>query len=749
MDPQPNNPETADDDGPSDYPNGDTGGAVPARLRRPIKGFGKRFRNISMASWLALAVLGVTITSLIVGSIVSLTYGSDLGDGLFTTRLITGRSLQANQIEQYFDTLENRVEAIATSSLAADAAKLFGENFDTLNVPGSADDAAITTVAVYYRDDFVPSLQEVVGTTVPWRELMPLTEAGIYLQNAYVAPWSDPAERSAIDDAEDGSEWTEVHKQLHPEFLALADRFGFEDLYLVAPDGGEVVYSTAKGVDFATDLNAGPHSGTTLATLVRSVANNPQRGAVSVADLASYVPDLAQPVGFFASPIFENETLVGILAIKMPVDEVNRIMTFEGEWESQGFGETGETYLIGADGRMRSVARLLVEDPTTYLAEVEAAGSATSAELNAIAATDTTIIYQRVGSPDRVTELADATDELRDGTSFTGHEVVFAIERVDIAGLDWLVVTSAETGELHEPIDDFRSAVLIAVALFVVAITFVTVGWSRAMFRPIREISERLRRVHENEPAEPVVIPDRSPTEFQQLAENLDRMIEVSTARQDELEAAVTERVETVRSLLPPSISSRIEAGDLDVMDHVPNATMVVLSIAGLGALVHRPLEQSREYLDRVIGELDTLGTKHGVERAKLVGDAYYAGCGLSHWYLDHAPRAAAFALDARDAIRRLDEEFDLELSVATGIRSGPVTLGLTGSTRLVYDLWGETVDGALFLARSAANGQVLVAEQTKQMLPADEAVVPWGDHDAGAAIWELEPRSIVDGGTP
>jgi class 3 adenylate cyclase len=556
---------------------------------------------------------------------------------------------------------------------------------------------------------------------------------------------SNPADRSAVDDADDGSEWTEVHNRLHPGLLALTDRYGFEDLYLVAPDGGAVVYSTAKGVDFATDLNAGPHSGTTLASLVRSVANNPQRGAVSVADLASYVPDLGQPVGFFASPIFDEDELVGILAIEMSVDDVDRIMTLNGQWERQGYGQTGETFLIGADGRMRSIARGYVEDPDAYLAAVEAVGSVTPTELNAIAATDTTVVHQRVTSPDKVAILAGLGDELNEGTDFTGADVVFAAEPLDIEGLDWLVVTTIATAELNEPIADFRRGILIAVALFVVVITFVTVGWSRTMFKPIRDISERLRRVHEGEPAEAVDIPQRSPAEFKDLADNLDRMIDVSTARQKELATAVAARANTVRSLLPPSIALRIEAGDRDVIDHIPTATVAVLVIGGLGELVDLPLEQSRRFLDRVTEELDSLGAKHGVERAKLVGDAYYAGCGLNQWYLDHSPRTAAFALEARDIMGNLDDELDIELTVAIGIKSGSVALGLAGSTRLVYDLWGETVDGALLLARSATAGQILVADVTKKMLPAEAAVVPWGDPEATPAVWELEPVGMIE----
>ena len=163
---------------------------------------------------------------------------------------------------------------------------------------------------------------------------------------------------------------------------------------------------------------------------------------------------------------------------------------------------------------MRSVARLYVEDPEEYLAAVETAGSVTSSELNAIAATDTTILYQRVASPDTVAALGDADEELRDGTSFTGADVVFAAEAVDINGLDWLVVTSRISAELNESLNDFRRAGLIAVALFVVFITSLPSVGHAPCSGPSATSANGSAGVHENEPAEPVDIPKRSPTEF-------------------------------------------------------------------------------------------------------------------------------------------------------------------------------------------------------------------------------------------
>ncbi len=42
-------------------------------------------------------------------------------------------------------------------------------------------------------------------------------------------------------------------------------------------------------------------------------------------------------------------------------------MTGGNEWERDGLGKTGETYLVGPDHLMRSNSRFLIESPDTYV----------------------------------------------------------------------------------------------------------------------------------------------------------------------------------------------------------------------------------------------------------------------------------------------------------------------------------------------------------------------------------------------
>ena len=76
-----------------------------------------------------------------------------------------------------------------------------------------------------------------------------------------------------------------------------------------------------------------------------------------------------------------------------------------------------------------------------------------------------------------------------------------------------------------------------------------------------------------------------------------------------------------------------------------------------------------------------------------------------------------AFADDAFDLARNTDLD-GFEIDLATGVASGPVTVGLTGTTRLVYDVWGTTVRRADQLARRAEPGMLLASDETAEKLP-------------------------------
>jgi class 3 adenylate cyclase len=240
---------------------------------------------------------------------------------------------------------------------------------------------------------------------------------------------------------------------------------------------------------------------------------------------------------------------------------------------------------------------------------------------------------------------------------------------------------------------------------------------------------------------------ENAPSDFTDLSDNIDEMLEALRIRQADLEKASQDRIDTVRSLLPASIAERVQSGDRDVIDHIPQASIVVVVTEGLGELVRtQDIARTQEMLESLIAEIDGAAAHHGLERVKLVGDAYYAGCGLNQPFLDHVPRSVSFALDARDIVEEFNSRLDTPLLAGVGIHTGPVTVGLTGSQKLVYDLWGETVRIAHFLARKAQPREILVTNDVRRLLPPDIAVAEQQVPGEGENIFQVLGIQVVRG---
>lgn len=714
--------------GPSDEP-----APVPRRRRRP-------WRGLSMGTWLAIALLVVTILSLLLSSLVTLGQATNGADGLVKQRTAALLSLQADAIERYLTARERNAVALADSGTVADALRRFSSAYADLDDEIGPDDVseATTALTTYYRDEVVPGIEAASGRDVSVAQLLPTRDAGRYLQRRYTLPDATDVPVAERIDAGDGSTWSVVHAQVHPDLSRMADRAGFEDLMLVTADPTIVVYTVAKQPELGTSLEVGPYSGGAVAATVRAVRDATERDVgAQLTDIAPYVADAGRPAMFVVAPVVDGDEELGLLVGRLPLQQIDRIMTADRDWEDAGFGATGETFLVGADGRMRSVSRAFVEDPVEYLRTVARARTATADERRTMRATDTTVPVQRVLSDDEVASLPNSPAPTT-ATSYLGRDVLTAAEQIDVAELDWSVVAQAGISQVEAELVGYRRNTVVAVAVVILIIALGAVAWGRRTFRPVQAVSERLQRIHDGRPGAPADVGARAPREFAQLSASVEDMVTALGRRRDEVDAAIAERRATLQTLLPPTVAARLADGDRRVVDQIPQASVAVLSVAGLPGIVqHGDVESGRETLDRVVSALDPLAERHGLVRVKLLGDSYFAGCGLERPFLDHAVRAVRFARDAQREVRRLTVDTVGDVRLSIGIDSGPVTVGLAGSVLLVFEMWGDTVNAAHLLAQRAQPGATLLSDRTHGLLP-DEIGVRRLDGPAGAA-WRLD----------
>jgi class 3 adenylate cyclase len=175
----------------------------------------------------------------------------------------------------------------------------------------------------------------------------------------------------------------------------------------------------------------------------------------------------------------------------------------------------------------------------------------------------------------------------------------------------------------------------------------------------------------------------------------------------------------------------------------IPHASVVVVVMEGMDEVfASGDIEANRDLLHRLVDRLDVLTRRRGLERVKVVGDAYVAVSASKASNLDYAPRAVGFAADAISEVTRIAVDAGASIAGAAGVATGSITEGLIGDSRLVFDVWGVPADEALALARAAAPGQVLVTAVTRERLPgdtrADERDVP----GVGTA-WVIEHTPI------
>jgi class 3 adenylate cyclase len=697
---------------------------VPGRIQRLREAPGRFGRNISVASRLALVVVLVALVSVVVTSLVGLQRGGDLAEKEIRAQLSAVGVARADQVERYVASLERSVIGQSLTPRPARAIEEFSRVFREIDAePPSARDQAL--VETYYRDVVAPELSEARDAPVSASGLVPISNAAITLQARYVVPVPD-GELARDPD------WRDIHDPLDDALRELALRSGFDDFYLIDPLRYVVLYSTEKDIDFATSLRSGPHSGSQLAALIDELAADPTPGAVAIRDFAPYAPAGGRPSGFVGSPVFLDGELAGFVAGRFGPDEVTAIMTNDQSWGT--LGDSGETYVVAADSRMRSDARLFLEDRPAYFEQVETAGTASADEIRSMRLFDTTVLFQEVDYR-QVDAVFDGNSGVGEATNYLGQEVLSVGRALDIEGLDWAVFTEEDIAAIRAPITDFTRNLLVAIAVIIVVVTFVAVRWADRLLEPLRVISLRLRTIRDGgEITRRAELPAGSADEFVELSNDIDTMLATLRRRSATSRRRADELRQVLRRLLPASIVERAEAGDRDIVEQVAVATVAVVVIGGLGALVSEgSSERARELLDRFVDEADDLAAERGLDRVQLSGDAYVAACGVSRPHLDHASRAAAFVLDVSEMLRDLDPDGDLY--VRAGLDVGPITVGLTGGSRLIHDTWGESVQGATDLARSALRGQILVSDACRSLLPTSHRFESAGRGDASVLV--------------
>jgi len=272
------------------------------------------------------------------------------------------RQIKANQVKAYFEQMENQVVTFSENRMVVEAMTQFPDALSSAREENEVSQDQIKELEQelfsYYANDFAGEYRSRNdGASPPLdSQFSLLDDDSLYLQSLYIKRNVNPlGAKEKLDDANDNSQYSQLHKKFHPVVRSYLQKFGYYDIFLCDLKSGDIVYSVFKELDFTTSLKDGPYSTTNFGRAFQLAAEQGQSADdVFLVDYEQYTPSYEDAASFISTPIYDGDRKIGVAIFQMPIAKVNDIMA-----ERTGLGETGETYAVGNDFLMRNDSRFL------------------------------------------------------------------------------------------------------------------------------------------------------------------------------------------------------------------------------------------------------------------------------------------------------------------------------------------------------------------------------------------------------
>ncbi|MDF2992648.1 MAG: adenylate/guanylate cyclase protein [Microbacterium sp.] len=662
----------------------------------------RRRGALGIQSRLLIMLLVVSLLSaVVVGAVGSVSGRESLRDEV-VDKVTAMRELRAGEVTALLGEVQ-RESALATNNASArGASQALNTGWDEL-AGRPLTESQENELTAFYSETFLPRLESATAEDFSDRAFVPDSVAGRNAQYLFTRQ-DGTADRPAADPG-DGSAYTAAYLDADRYFSELVRTVGYTDVVVTNLDT-DVVYTAGGGVDLGTNLGEGPFRESNLAQGVRDVVADNSVNAVVTTDIEEWAPALGFPVMWVVSPIGDDDGITGVMALQVPIEWINDVMTGYGQWQQQGFGATGETYLVGGDHLMRSNSRRLIEDPEGYAAAVIADGTTAETAERVTKAGGTVLLQPARGA------AVDAAIAGRTGAELSAQyidgENVTAYAPLDIDGLDWTIVARMDADEAFAPVADFTRTVVLSTLGLMLLVSVLALVLSQSFTRPLRRLATAVRSLADGDYE--ARVPVRGNDDVADLATAFNDMAAGLRVQQELIEHQRAENERLLRSIMPESLAEKYRDGEETLAERHDDVAVVFAELVGFDDF-SRDLDGRAETLalNDLMRGFDEVAARCGVESVRTLRGGYLASSGLTVPRVDNARRAVEFALGMRESVERFNARNGSALDLRAGVDTGSVTSGIVARASLAYDLWGDAVRLASRLRRAGEEPGVFV----------------------------------------
>ncbi|XP_073713847.1 adenylate cyclase type 9-like [Misgurnus anguillicaudatus] len=185
-----------------------------------------------------------------------------------------------------------------------------------------------------------------------------------------------------------------------------------------------------------------------------------------------------------------------------------------------------------------------------------------------------------------------------------------------------------------------------------------------------------------------------------------------------------------LRNIIPIHVAEQLKVTQSYSKNH-DNVAVIFASIVNFSEFYEESYEGGKEcyrVLNELIGDFDELLRKSdfsNIEKIKTIGATYMAASGLntqqcSDQVHPHAHLRALFEFSLE--MMRVVDDFNknmlgFKFKLRIGFNHGPLTAGVIGTTKLLYDIWGDTVNIASRMDTTGVDCRVQVSEESYVVL--------------------------------
>ncbi len=183
-------------------------------------------------------------------------------------------------------------------------------------------------------------------------------------------------------------------------------------------------------------------------------------------------------------------------------------------------------------------------------------------------------------------------------------------------------------------------------------------------------------------------------------------------------------------NIIPIHVAEQLKINQSYSKNH-DNVGVIFASIVNFSEFYEESYEGGKEcyrVLNELIGDFDELLRKpafSNVEKIKTIGATYMAASGLNGQQCQEQPHPHAHLsalFDFTLEMMRVMDDFNknmlgFKFKLRIGFNHGPLTAGVIGTTKLLYDIWGDTVNIASRMDSTGVECRIQVSEESHCVL--------------------------------